>query len=33
LGLKVWLERKTRRQLAAAAAREAIAASDPSDGS
>jgi sulfate/thiosulfate transport system permease protein len=33
LGLKVWLERKTRRQLAAAAAREAVAASDPTDGS
>ena len=30
LGLKVWLERKTRRQLAAAAAREA--AGDPTDG-
>jgi sulfate transport system permease protein len=33
LGLKVWLERKTRLQLAAAAAREAVAASDPTDGS
>jgi sulfate transport system permease protein len=33
LGLKVWLERKTRLQLAAAAAREAVSASDPTDGS
>ena len=33
LGLKVWLERKTQLQLAAAAAREAVAVSDPTGGS
>ena len=33
LGLKVWLERKTRRQLLAAAAKEVSENSDPNDGS